>query len=261
MGEAANAHLNPAGRQGANKDAFIDGLIDSEIRYTLLKEDPDTSNASTQRAIALKAISKVENVRYQPRRTGHIRRTQGEEDDCGRKADIRDLSTNLGISMIEIMDNETRYFGKLLEQQERHTQIMERLLETQNRFLTEALPSGRISRSPSRVDRNTNVQCYHCQDWRHFANKGPRKNGSSKMSNDAPTDDQPVVKMILQRAQRQTSFNSANIEASKGIFGPTVYVDAKLNEKVHRALLDTGSNVNIMSERALKNLLLSNASK
>ena len=36
LGEAANAHLNPAGRQEANKDAFIDGLIDSEIRYTLL---------------------------------------------------------------------------------------------------------------------------------------------------------------------------------------------------------------------------------
>ena len=38
--------------------------------------------------------------------------------------------------------------------------------------------------------------------------------------------------MILQRAQRQTSFNSASIEASKGIFGPTVYIDAKLNGKV-----------------------------
>ena len=252
LGEAANAHLNPAGRQEANKDAFIDGLIDSEIRYTLLKEDPDTFNASTQRAIALEAISKVENARYRPRRTGHVRWTQGEDGDCGRKADIRDLSTNLDISMSEIMDNQTRYFGKLLEQQERHTQIMERLLDTQNRFLTESLPPGRISRSPARVDRNTNVQCYHCQDWGHFANKCPRKNESSKKSNNAITDNQPVVKMILQRAQRQTNFNNASIEATKGIFGPTVYVDAKLNGKVHRALLETGSNVNIMSERAYK---------
>ena len=58
--------------------------------------------------------------------------------------------------------------------------------------------------------------------------------------------------MILQRAQRHTNFNNASIEATKGNFGPTVYVDAKLNRKVHRALLDTGSNVNIMSERAYK---------
>ena len=32
LGEAANAHLNSSGGQEANEDAFIDGLIDSEIR-------------------------------------------------------------------------------------------------------------------------------------------------------------------------------------------------------------------------------------
>ena len=53
LGEAANARLSAAGRQEANKDAFIDEFLDNEIRYTLLKEDPDSFNASGQRIIAV----------------------------------------------------------------------------------------------------------------------------------------------------------------------------------------------------------------
>ena len=93
--EAANAHLNAAGRQEANKDAYIEGLLDSEIRYTLLKEDPDTFNTSAQRVLALEVFAKVENARYRPGRTGHVPWTQGDDDDSGRKTEIRDLSTNL----------------------------------------------------------------------------------------------------------------------------------------------------------------------
>ena len=85
LGEAANAHLKAAGRQESNKHAFIDGLLESEIWYALLKEDQDTFIASAQRAIAFEAIAKVENARYRPRRTGHVRRTQGDHDENGRK--------------------------------------------------------------------------------------------------------------------------------------------------------------------------------
>ena len=53
--------------------------------------------------------------------------------------------------------------------------------------------------------------------------------------------------MILQRAKRHETF--AIIENLSGIFGPTVYVDAKLNGKMHKALLATDSNVNIISEQ------------
>ena len=63
LGEAANAHLDVAGRQEANKDASMNGLLDSEIRYTLLKEEPGRFNAATQRAIALDAIRKAESSR------------------------------------------------------------------------------------------------------------------------------------------------------------------------------------------------------
>ena len=68
LGRAANAHLHVAGRQEANKDAFMDGLLDSEIRYTLLKEELGRFNAATQRAIALDAISKAEFSRLRRRR-------------------------------------------------------------------------------------------------------------------------------------------------------------------------------------------------
>ena len=79
LGEAANAHLDVAGRQEARvtgrqyKDAFLDGLLDSEIRYTLLKEEPGSFNAATQRALALDAISKAESSRLRGRRNGHVR--------------------------------------------------------------------------------------------------------------------------------------------------------------------------------------------
>ena len=76
--EAANAHLDVAGRQEANKDAFMDGLLDSEIRYTFLKEEPGSFNAATQRAIALEAISKAESSPLRGRRNGHVRWTKGE---------------------------------------------------------------------------------------------------------------------------------------------------------------------------------------
>ena len=105
LGKAANAHLNAAGRQKANEDAFIDGLLDNEIRYSILKEDPDIFNASAQRAIALEAIAKVENARYRPRRTKHVRWTQGDDEENGRKAEVRDLSTNVGMGQSDLMEN------------------------------------------------------------------------------------------------------------------------------------------------------------
>ena len=89
LGEAANAHLDVAARQEANKDAFMDGLLDSEIRFTLLKEEPGSSNAFTQRAIALDAISNAESSRLRGPRNGHVRWTKVEQDhDESATADV-----------------------------------------------------------------------------------------------------------------------------------------------------------------------------
>ena len=80
LGEAANAHSDVAGRQEANQGAFVDGLLDNKIRYTLLKEEPGSFNAATQRAIALEAVSKAETSRLRGRRNGHARGTKDEQD-------------------------------------------------------------------------------------------------------------------------------------------------------------------------------------
>ena len=124
IGEAANVHLDVAGRQEANKDAFMDGLLDSEIRYTLLKEEPGSFNAATQRAIALVAISKAEFSQLQGQRNGHVRWTKGEQyHDESVTADVRALNTSLSSGFNQMIEFQNRSFIKIIEQQELHTQI------------------------------------------------------------------------------------------------------------------------------------------
>ena len=164
LGEAANAHLDVSGRQEANKDDFVDGLLDSEIRYTLLKKEPGSFNAATQLAIALDAISKAESSQMRRRRNGHVRWTKSEQDhDESVTADFRALNTSLSSGFNQMIAFQTRSFNKMLEQQERHTQIMEKILETQTRFLSESSQPGFQSRSPGRPDgfrpRMSAMQC------------------------------------------------------------------------------------------------------
>ena len=139
LGEAANAHLDLSGRQEANKDAFMDGLLDSKTRYTLLKEEPGSFNAATQRAIALDAISKAESSQLRGRRNGHVRWTKGKKDhDESLTADFRALNTSLSSGFNQMIEFQTRSFKKMLEQEERHTEILEKIYETQTRFLSES---------------------------------------------------------------------------------------------------------------------------
>ena len=81
----------------------------------------------------------------------------------------------------------------MLEQQERHTQIMERILDTQSRFLTVFAPAPKASRSPARADRNSNVQCYHCQDWGHFASRCPKRSTTQRRQEDGIVETQSAV--------------------------------------------------------------------
>ena len=62
------------------------------------------------------------------------------------------------------------------------------------------------------------------------------------------TDRQPIVKSILQRANSE-QVSSINKVQAEAVFGPTVYVMADLDGQKHKALVDTGSNVNILSEK------------
>ena len=63
------------------------------------------------------------------------------------------------------------------------------------------------------------------------------------------TDRQPIVKSFLQRAnpEQVSSINKVQAEA---VFGLTVYVMVDLDGRKHKALVDTGSNVKFLSEKA-----------
>ena len=62
------------------------------------------------------------------------------------------------------------------------------------------------------------------------------------------TDREPIVKSILQRANSE-QVSSINKVQAEAVFGPTVYVMVDLDGQKHKALVDTGSNVNILSEK------------
>ena len=129
---------------------------------------------------------------------------------------------------------------------------MEWILDKESRFLTELAPAPRASHSPARVDRNSNVQCYHCQDWRHFATRCPKR---STAPEDNKIEASKHSQLIRWSCREQNDMNPLTVQVSRMLVAflrPTVYVDAKLNGKIYRALLDTGSNVNIISEQTYK---------
>ena len=255
LGEAAKAHIDVAGRQEANKDVFMNGLLDSEIRYTLLREEPGSFNAATQRAIALEAISKAESSQLRGRRNGHVKWTKVEQDhEESATADFRALNTSLPSGFNQIIVFQTRSFNKMLEQQERHTQIMEKILETQTRFLSESSQPRFQSRSPGRPEgfqpTTSAMQRYNCQEFGHFLNQCPQTGTiQSGISANLDTDRQTIVKSILQRVNPE-QVRSINKVQAEAVFGPTVYVMVDLDGQKHKALVDTGSNVNTLSEKA-----------
>ena len=63
------------------------------------------------------------------------------------------------------------------------------------------------------------------------------------------TDRQSFVKSILQRANPE-QVSSINKVQAEVVCGPTVYVMVDLEGQKHKALVDNGSNVNILSDKA-----------
>ena len=223
LGEALIAQLDVAGRQEANKDAFMDGLMDSKIRYTLLKEEPGSFNAATQRAIALDTISKAESSRLRGRRNGHVRRTKGEQDhDESVTADFRALNISLSSGFNQMIEFQTRSFNRMLEQQERHIQIIEKILATQTRFLSESSQPRFQSRCPGRPEgfrpRTSAMQFYNCCESGHLSNQCPQKGTIQPgISANLDTDRQLIVKSILQRANSE-QVNSINKSQAEAVF-------------------------------------------
>lgn len=169
LGEAANGHLGAEGKQEANKDAFMDGLLDSEIRYTLLKEDPANFNTAIQRALALDSIARAESVRLRNRRTGQVRWSQAE---------VRE-SRDMAQECHQASASQTETLERILDQQSRQTEILQRLVEQQARWLDQkreaqlwrdpdTKPKTR-SESPSGIRSGT--MCFKCHEYGHYANK------------------------------------------------------------------------------------------
>ena len=128
---------------------------------------------------------------------------------------------------------------------------MEKILETQTRFLE--TPRFQ-SRSPGRPEgfrpRTSAMQCYNCREFGHLFNQCPQKGTIQPgISANLDTDRQPIVKSILQRANSE-QVSSINKVQAEAVFGPTVYVMVDLDGRKHKAIVDTGSNVNILSEKA-----------
>ena len=179
---------------------------------------------------------------------------EGDQDhDDSVTADFRALNTSLSSGFNQMIEFQTRSFNKMLEQQERHTQIMEKILETQTRFLSESSQPRFQSRSPGRPEgfrpRTSAMQCYNCREFGHLSNQCPQKGKIQPgISANLETDRQPIVKSILQRANSE-QVSSINKVQTKAVFGPTVYVMVDLDGRKHKTLVDTGSNVNILSEK------------
>ena len=130
---------------------------------------------------------------------------------------------------------------------------MEKILETQTRCLSESSQPRFQSRSPGRPEgfrpRTPATQCYNCREFGHLSNQCPQKGTIQPgLPANLDTDRQPIVKSILQRANPEQVSNINKVQA-EALFGPTVYVMADLDGHKHKALVDTGSNVNILSEK------------
>ena len=184
-----------------------------------------------------------------------MRWTKGEQDhDESVTADLRELNTGLSSGFNQMIEFQTRRFNKMLEQQERHTQIMEKILETRTRFLSESSQPRFQSRSQGRPEsfqpRTSAMQCYNCREFGHLSNQCPQKGIIQPgISANLNTERQPIVKSILQRTNSE-QVSSINKVQAEVVFGPTVYVMVDLDERKQKALEDTGSNVNILSEKA-----------
>ena len=123
---------------------------------------------------------------------------------------------------------------------------MEKILDTQTRFLSESSQTGFQSRSQGRPKAfdPERLRCSAiiaaslgtCQISVHRKEQYNRVYPQTWTANR-----QPIVKGILQRA---------NPEKAEAVFGPTVYVMVDLDGQRNKALVDSRSNVNVLSEKA-----------
>ena len=118
----------------------------AKSHITLLKAQPGSFNAATQRAIALDAISKAESSRLRGRRNGHVRWTKGEQDhDESVTADFRALNTSLSSGFNQMIEFQTGSCNKMLDHKsDIHRSWRRSLRLKQNFYPNQVKPDSRV---------------------------------------------------------------------------------------------------------------------
>ena len=129
---------------------------------------------------------------------------------------------------------------------------MEKILETRpgfhqnqvNSYLRVEVWEDVKSSGSERVQRNAIIG-----EFRHLSNQCSQKQTNQpSISANSDTGRQATVKNMVQPADPKQESNINRVQA-EAVFGHTVYVKVELDRQKHKALMDTGSNVNILSEK------------
>ena len=111
IGEVANHNMNAATRDDMNREQFIDGLYDVEIREFLLREDPQNFSAAINRALSLDAVARNSRMR-QRRRLASLRSVVENLVETQRDTQSNEMMQRGNASRVfATAKNSTGFFG------------------------------------------------------------------------------------------------------------------------------------------------------
>ena len=216
--ESANAALAADARDLAAKETIIEGLGVPDVSGHLLREEPGTLNAAYKRALNLDAVTKAEAQRYLRRGVG-VRYVDVEGTDLGNS------------SALDLIQSSPVQSPKM--------QIMK---------------NGFQAMKPQRPERNEkakqDIECYARYEKRQNSRNCPNK--KEHLNEDRPGREHNPHKTAPASnvspvfvLKRPGSSKAKSVGESSG---PSILVKAYIGGAERRAVVDTGSGVNLMSK-------------